>query len=306
MRILVSHNDLDGLGSIILALQNHLNFDQIWAVSNGKEIMKLGIRPDDQLIIADLSLSLEEIKRLCCEVEIYDHHLTFQKELSGLKRVIIDPTRCGTKLFYQEYMEKKDVNEMVENIDAYDRWQEESPRFEDGFDLNCLMIAKRSYRPRPRTLILNEGKRKSNPFDGFISSMIRGISRDDKELIREIREAKEKEYKESVIPSIDFRQDKNNINFALYDICGDASYFGNRILKENREIKYVVGYASSAHFNHLSIRSRKDFDILKYSGGFFKGHPNAAGCDVLSENIDALCEGDILDIFELKRNEEYP
>ena len=131
-RALVTHHDLDGIGSIILSIVLHIDFNQVY-ISNYSRMTRsfaerLG-RDFDEVIVTDISFG-EFIQPNMRE---FDHH------------GIHDEGRCGTWLFYYNYIPNElhtgRLDSFVRSVDAYDTWKRDDHEwFEKGKWWNYLFI----------------------------------------------------------------------------------------------------------------------------------------------------------------------
>ena len=307
MKYLISHNDLDGLGPVILALHLKLDFNKIIVMHNINEIFDFHFFNDDEIIITDLSLTKEQIKELNCKVIIFDHHTVNNAE------GFIDKNRCATKIFCEEYLKNNNYNNFINVIDKYDRYIEDDRLFPFGYNMNILLQNFTVGKHIDPFVVIYDDERISNVYDPFINKMLNYLSKGDfkgfvkldKIIIKNFKESRDKLYNEKVLKSLIIRKDSNDIEFGIINGYFDPTEFGIKTLKNNPNMKYILCYKTNINNGKLSVRSVVDFNILEYSKGLFKGHPNAAGCYMLPENVDLLIDGDIKDIFELKKNEDY-
>ena len=152
MRILISHRDLDGIGVIVLRDYFNLPFDAVSSWDYGfieiPECKKI-IDAADEIIMADLSIpeeSYDELIKAGKHIEIYDHHDT-ASWLDKKQGSIHDESRCGTKIFFEEYVlprvgrYKPIVKQFVDLVDIYDRWELESPLRKESENLQRVWTA---------------------------------------------------------------------------------------------------------------------------------------------------------------------
>lgn len=89
MRILITHNDLDGISCAILAIYFD-SFDRIYSIGNSLEINDNWINNlNDQILITDLSISEDLITK---NISIIDHHKTssYIKKFSNCFMIILN------------------------------------------------------------------------------------------------------------------------------------------------------------------------------------------------------------------------
>jgi oligoribonuclease NrnB/cAMP/cGMP phosphodiesterase (DHH superfamily) len=158
-KILITHNDLDGVTPIILfklAFPQYeqevhsINYSQIEDTFNNLKVDK-----ETEVYIVDISYKnvlyfnhVKELRRKCKAVYWFDHH-EIEEELpdftyhSGKFIYKFDVTRCGTKIFYEDYLMGKETpnslvfyNYLVQVVDDWDRHQLKMP---ESAKLNTLL-----------------------------------------------------------------------------------------------------------------------------------------------------------------------
>lgn len=311
-RILISHIDLDGVGSPVIAklyFQNYFNniilrdynFEQ-------NEDDRLLIEQYDEVIIADLSAPEEYINSLInkgIKVQIYDHHLG-ASWLKDKPYGIYDENRCGTKLFWEEWAKPQLsryyslTDDFVELVDVYDRWQQDNPLWEEAKALNSVLYNKDIDWKQPDAFI---------KYSSFIESMIYKIKKTESHWIwTSIEEGyildaikKEKEVYNKAISTMKIREDNRGYKFAIIAISSKISLICSEILKNRPDLDYIICLNLFNGLNgKLSFRTaRKDLDLNNFI--VCKGHQQAAGGIVIPElaekfwNNENLCwafEGD--------------
>lgn len=184
-RVLISHVDLDGYGSIILGLLTS-QFDVIFACTRQAftDTFKLQLSRAEVIYVCDLCPpeSWFDMKNL----HVYDHHPNSSpllKQPSIAKRIFIDKSRCGTRLFYEEQVKPmletliakpnpipaistlwksfktndfnlKTINDFVYLVDTFDRWLNDTPDFSIAIDLQKAFLSLlNEFNPRYRSSI---------------------------------------------------------------------------------------------------------------------------------------------------------
>lgn len=263
METLVTHTDLDGAGSIVLANIYHIIFKNIITIDyNRIDVNKLiNLCP---IIMTDLSIPEEDfLKFQNHKITIYDHHesSSYLKKYNGQ---ISDTSRCGTKIFYQEYIQKHhnyryipEVEMFVHMVDTYDRWQETNPAWEDAVNLNRLFKALK--------------------LDNFVQSAVKFIknklvyTKYDKMLIARMEAQENKDYNDSK-HTLNTFIDSKGIKYGVCKLFNNASVTCNRMLKSDPSMIYVIGYYDNGI---ISARSIPQFNLLEFNE--LHGHKNAAG-----------------------------
>lgn len=185
-KVLISHVDLDGYGSIILGLLTS-QFDVIFACTRQAftDTFKLQLSRAKVIYVCDLCPpeSWFDMKNLY----VYDHHPNSSpllKQPSIAKRVFIDKSRCGTRLFYEEQAKPmletlitkpkpipaistlwksyktndfnlKTIDDFVHLVDTFDRWLNDTPDFSIAIDLQKAFLSSlNEFNPHYRSIIL--------------------------------------------------------------------------------------------------------------------------------------------------------
>lgn len=185
-KVLISHVDLDGYGSIILGLLTS-QFDVIFTCTRQAftDTFKLQLSRAKVIYICDLCPpeSWFDMKNL----HVYDHHPNSSpllKEPSIAKRIFIDTSRCGTRLFYEEQAKPilevlitkskpipaistlwknyktndfnlKTIDDFVYLVDTFDRWLNDTPDFSIAIDLQKAFLSSlNEFNPHYRSIIL--------------------------------------------------------------------------------------------------------------------------------------------------------
>lgn len=185
-KVLISHVDLDGYGSIILGLLTS-QFDVIFACTRQAftDTFKLQLSRAKVIYVCDLCPpeSWFDMKNL----HVYDHHPNSSpllKQPSIARRIFIDKSRCGTRLFYEEQVKPmletlitkpksipaistlwknyktndfniKTIDDFVHLVDVFDRWLNDTPDFSIAIDLQKAFLSLlNEFKPRYRSSIL--------------------------------------------------------------------------------------------------------------------------------------------------------
>ena len=163
-RLLLTHYDLDGIGSDILlsgmfpiAKKYHYGYQKVKGVIDNTNLLK----QFDSIMVPDLCLTYEQFKKLN---EIYqdrflyvDHHLASMNLYTTLwasdnkPTMYIDTSMCATALVYTKMRKYLgDMNEETSNnikrlvtyVDSYDMWRHKThpDTFDKGYNLNTIFF----------------------------------------------------------------------------------------------------------------------------------------------------------------------
>lgn len=276
MFTLITHTDLDGLGSVVLCnyyripLKDYILWDYSQIDINSLTKLK-------DIIITDLSIMESDyIKLKDKNVHIYDHHES-SKYLSKYGQ-ICDIKRCGTKIFFNEfikkhekYKENKDVERFVNLVDTYDRWLDDNPLWEDALQLNrlCISLPHKEFISLAPSIINRHFE-----YDSYEREIISKLENEENKLFEDAK----KELKL-------FKDERNN-TYGVFPCFKSQSLICNMILKTVEDMKYVIGYFPNGK---ISVRSKKCFDLTQLSK--INGHKNAMGGFLNKKELNGLLQG---------------
>lgn len=290
MKILVSHTDLDGIGSIVLATHFNLGFDKMYSWDYGFENdpEKFAIMAQaDELAIADLSMKEEKYDELAKgrKVTVYDHHNT-SSWLSKKQGCVHDESRCGTKIFFEEYViprvpeTKPIIREFANLVDAYDRWVLESPLRAESENLQRVWSAYALWRAtdsmqRNQRFILQMCRK----FEKYTSFCWNKTEADM------IKKALDSENKAFIIAqkTIRDRVDSKGKVFGVWRAVGKISITASKLLRVTNKYDYVVCLQEFGDkWGTFSLRSREgDFEVTQLAA--VGGHLAAGGATLTPE-----------------------
>jgi oligoribonuclease NrnB/cAMP/cGMP phosphodiesterase (DHH superfamily) len=312
MRVLVSHVDLDGLGPVLLEIlyRKPLGFDKVVNIDYGWEedhAIVSELSQFKEVVFADMSCSFMQYdwwKVTEMRVRVFDHHET-AKPLIGLPDCVVDMERCGTKIFFEEYVKPRIgryrpiVDDFIDLVNTYDLWQLNSPLWNKALDLNRVMYKYAAWN----------AEKFVDKHDRFITSILRKLQ-NDKEFcftpteLRYIEESKEKEETafKRARETLKVRHDHWGRKFGVFLAWGKISITASRLLYESDDaFDYVVAVQDYRdEFGKLSIRSRRGGDFYCTDLGLFNGHIEASGCTVSPEQAKSFYEDNSL-CFKYKR-----
>ena len=301
MRILISHRDLDGIGVIVLRDFFNLSFDAVYSWDYGfidlPECKKI-IDAADEIIMADLSIpeeSYDELIKAGKHIEIYDHHDT-ASWLDKKQGSIHDESRCGTKIFFEEYVlprvgrYKPIVKQFVDLVDIYDRWELESPLRKESENLQRVWTAYANWNC-PDNIMQH---------DRFITQMCRKFTSQtefswnitEQSYIDTAIQKEETSYQQA-LNMIKDRTDNRGKKFGIWKAWGRISITASRILREREGYDYLICLQDSPdNWGKVSVRCLEEvFDVTQLAS--VGGHKAAGGTTLSSEDAFALWEKDM-------------
>lgn len=278
-KLLITHNDLDGIGSAVLAIHGQLGFDAIYVWQYGVYDRRI-IDNYDEVVVTDLSFPPDQVTE---NMTILDHH-------ESSKWLVKDPysrhkhneKSCGTELFYKYYwpydkVHSPVIDRFVELIRIYDTWQSDDRLFEIACDLNrCFFGMLEPKMDRNDVQVVKDGKLTKNAFTHFINSMFYTVFQlglksfmfngPQKKAIASVRSDEERAY------SFAHKTYKKHGNVGVVEVKGPfASYVGNRLLNEHKDID--IAAITYPNGKYVSLRSRRDYDLSSIKG--YAGHKHA-------------------------------
>lgn len=302
--LLITDSDMDGLGSAVLSKAFDINYDKIELSvpykMNTTEMIKL-VNQYDEITVADLSFNEEIMNELSHKnITVYDHHITSAYlNNSKYEGSISDSSRCGTKLYFEEVVIKKynrRVNksaiEFVELVDTYDRWQKQSPRWEEACKLNRLYLYYKNY---PWEFIQYFAEKIMNDDFGFNSKDEENSDLILKDIKNSCEEAGDK-LKIFTDKRFDVVYDdvrSNGIPYGVSYFNQYVSEVGNYLI-EQYKLAYVILIEQSQQVG-VSLRSIPEFNCTSFKN--IKGHKNAAGGRFNKQFTKGVYEGVLLDLL---------
>lgn len=252
------------------------------------EISNLNLDDYDFFGFADLVPSRDIYEKLLATgkpVYIWDHHETSRRNLEGISNpdYHYDLERCSAKLVYDYYRDTKEHNqclkEYVDRVNAYDLWHDDESLFEDGKNLNNILF-----------WFIRDSRWKSDKvgYDRFIDLQLKKVYMHphftfldfEQEIIEKENEKEDKKFKK-VRNNISFRKDSEGRLYGYFELDSKVSIVCSRILKEFKELSYVMCYNLWEDNGKFSLRTRReDLNMAKLAEKIMKGaggHKKAAG-----------------------------
>ena len=267
-RALITHNDLDGLGSAVLVYLGDLNFDDVYVWQYGIYDRKL-IESYDEVIVTDLSFAPEQVP---VNMTIFDHH-------ESSKWLMYDPSSkhqwndksCGTELFYNKFWIKQRtpiINQFVELVRVYDIWQSDDKRFAQATDLNRFFQGMiEPIGNKNNTKVISNKRLVNGPFMHFIQSMAKTLKsqattfsfdKNQQKVIDEMVKIENKAY-QAALKTLQVYG-----TIAVCEVTGPyASFVCNKILDTRKDVKIAV--AKYPRADYCSLRSH-DVDMSEFQG----------------------------------------
>lgn len=292
-KLLISHTDLDGHGSIALAkhFNSILQFNSMISADYGfEENLETWtfVKSFQTIIFSDLSIpkeKAEELRNEGLKVEFYDHH----SKADWLKEdqdSSFDLERCGTKIFWQDYIHPRIgrypaiIDEFVELVDTYDLWKQDSPLWEKAKNLNYVLTGLKNWDEKDPILatqafydLFNKKVQKQKHWEE---------TRQELEIIEKANKREEDVYQKSM-KLMQIRIDSKGRTFGVFPINSKISIICSRILQEEENLDYIVAFNTWGGLNgKLSFRSRNGFNCNDI--GVASGHDAAAGGQISIED----------------------
>jgi len=159
----LTHNDLDGIGSVIPLYQysreNNIDFSYDNLGYDDITNTLKNFTPGNYNFITDLNFSEEDLKILFEIVKnnsskrfaYFDHHEYNEEQLKILEEIkklgnfhyILDQSMCAAKITFLKFKDILNDQELIKNmeslihlIDTYDTWKTEREEFQDAFMLD--------------------------------------------------------------------------------------------------------------------------------------------------------------------------
>lgn len=301
---LISHNDLDGIGSVIIykyyiepvvkMSQLHIcSYDDISDMESNADIL---FKNFDIICFTDITPTKDlyfKCKQMGIEVKIFDHH---QSAYTSLMNTITTEyyysiDKCGAEIFFEEVTKNrrtlKCAYQMVQYISTYDLWKENSALWKEGKALHNILWGSINWN----------AVNAIDKYNKFITNQLEKLYKNKnfyftsyEQRLATHAEAKEHEFYIKAKNSISLRVDNEGNNYGYFECPSKISLICNKLLKEFPQLNYIVGHStfndSAISFDpSISLRSLGEVDVSiiasLYNGG---GHHNAAG--ILFNNYD--------------------
>lgn len=299
MRILITHNDLDGISCAILAIYFD-QFDRIYSIGKSLEINDNWINNlNNQVLITDLSISEDLITK---NISIIDHHKT-SSYIKKFSNCIHDTSKSATRLIYENYYQKLNKNSKIEKfvelVDKNDLF--DFSDIDSEYNLNRLFLGLKTFESDEK-LIYDHGLIDSN-YKLFIETIINkflskskifNYSESDMKIINKQLSIDQSSLKfaENLLRK---RIDQKNNKFGITNIFfGNQSIIGYKLLINHPDLKYII-LIYPDNLKRLSIRSQKDFDCTSIPNIY--GHKNAGGGSFSEKFVKRLINDENMDLF---------
>lgn len=302
MKVLATHNDLDGIGNKILSLYFGLDFNKYiildYNFERTDEELVNSLLEYDTIYFTDFCPSKEFLEKalgLNKQIYIYDHHDSSlwvkDMQYSNLK-VYHSLDMCGTKIFCNFYIKSifgrlpLIIDYFVQLINTYDTWQITSFLWEESQNLNRILY---------KTIDWNADSQSS--YNRFVKLMLVKLDtypswRWTNYEIRLIEEDKQKEKRilEESNQILQKRYDEKGKKFGLFKARSKISIVCANLLQRHKDLDYIICINTfKENENKLSCRSL-GFDTTQLS--IFEGHKEASGGQMGSkEEINDFWEG---------------
>ena len=322
-KLLVSHLDLDGLGSIILAkyFEKDLDIDDIISVDYGFEQDRINWRilcSYDSIVFADMTIPQEsalELKEMGKELVFFDHHEN-SSWTENWEGSVWDKGRCGTKLFFEHYVLKfvkrypSIIDDFVTLVDTYDLWKQDSPLWDTAKNLNNVMFGMKNYVTKDfwesyqtffGTTMLKFEQMESWQ---FTSAEKLAIGKANK---------KEQDVYKSAMRDLSVRKDSKGFVFGVCKMPSKISIVASKILEDRPDLDYLIVFNMYGGLTgKISVRTRReDFDCTQI--GIIDGHVKASGGTLTEDKalqfltdermslayMDEISEGDYNSYFKI-------
>lgn len=309
-----SHNDLDGVGCVIVAnvaFYGSLTYNCCSYGSIDKKVKEFLLSPEvnetDLILITDISVSDPEVIELIEQkaknkLMLLDHHATalHLNEYSWARVAVEEEYKgktrksSGTSLLYQFLLESglvkedSETRQFVEFVRDYDTWDwhNVSPRNYSANDLNTLFFQMGSGSfirrfSKNRSLLLSQGERML--LDAEKTKIEKHIYR--------------KRFELKKLTGVKLADKEYNIGYVFSDSY--ISELGNILAEENLDLDFIAIIAGGGNMSFRTIRT--DIDLGAIASEFIDGerkgggHKQAAGAPILS----SLTEKFVHSIFNI-------
>ena len=267
-RILITHDDLDGIGCAVIITKCFPNIQTFFVSYNEVNEITKALAEDEELtgipiMITDLSVNKEVAKILDKRgnIELFDHHPT-AKWLSKYEWALIDTKMSATKLtynFFSRLFNLQDYAQFVDTVDDYDMW---------GYDTEPQLLSQDIAR-------LLEILGPERFYLRFVTTSSLELS-DTEQMLLELDKSKELNYIKKSIENISLAKDAEGNMFGLIAADRYVNNVAHTILAHYLDIEYVM--LVDFRKEKVQLRGRGNVhlgQLAKLADG--GGHKKAAG-----------------------------
>lgn len=267
-KILVTHNDLDGVGCAVMYLKAFPNTQVYFTNYDEVNSLLAEILGDchwaSEIVITDMSPSADmaEILHRRGNVSLIDHHPTATYLMDTYPWAVVDTEHSATKLVYTMLSNThlmQDCESFMRIVDNYDTWGHGQGPTDEAKQLNSLLYVLGQERFLKR----------------FVLAVDPTLSPTEVMLLSLEAERKAK-YIADALPEVNVLTDSQGYKYGLIAAEQHTSELGHAILSEVPETEYVI-ILDMLH-NKASLRGRGNVhlgELAKQLGG--GGHKKAAG-----------------------------
>lgn len=293
---LISHNDLDGIGSIVIYksyVEPITSYSEIYSFGYD-DILDIekntsSFENFDLIIFIDIAPTIELyiiFKNLGIDIYIFDHHVSAYRELFNIAdedKYFYSLDKCGTQIFFDEITKGRRLSkcafQFVEYISTYDLWQDKSVLWEKGKALHNILWGS-----------IDRTVQGVNQHSRFITTQLDKIKKGKSFYFTEyenklsiLAEETETKYFNSCKKKLSIRKDNSGNTYAYFEAPSKISLIANRILKEFNNLDYICGHSTFNDSNgvfipSISLRSAGEIDVSVIASDWGSGgHKFASG-----------------------------
>lgn len=272
IRVLVTHNDLDGVGCSIVynkcfpgVLNNFTNYSD---VNHVVQSIIENNRDNLPIMLSDLSISNDDL----CEAldkrgnfEMIDHHPTAKWMSEKYEWALVDTTKSATQLMFEVMKTRFNIDDLepfVTLVNNYDTWGGGAGPSPAAIKLNRLLGVYGVDRFFNRFMINHSTK-----------------LTETEELLLELKDEEIERYMAAVVDSVTISKDPQGNKYAMIAIDRFISESCNKVLKAYPDAEYVM--AVDFINSKVSLRGRGNVNLgqmAKAIGG--GGHKQSAGFSI--------------------------
>lgn len=300
---ILSHNDLDGIGAIVLYKYyiEPIAHKSYFFSGDYDEISKLDFSIFDNIdivLITDITPTPELYNHLIergKEILVFDHHISAHDTLVnviGPDDYFYSTEKCGTKIFFEWLTNNgrrlsKCIFQFVEYVNTYDTWQEHSSLWKEGKALHNILWGCVNWNA------IDGIDRHSKFIETQLNKFHKGknfyFTAYENRLALKAEE-REREFLTTAKNNLDVRKDGEGNTYGYFELPSKLSIIANRLLKEFNNLDYIIAHATfgdkkGSFEPSLSLRSAGEVDVsviaTLHGGG---GHKGSAG--VLLEDYE--------------------
>jgi hypothetical protein len=326
MKLLILHNDADGISPLVLFKYFNIQFDTIISMNYDEyteyDSLIESLVEQDIITFIDFSPNkkwMEILEKSKCTIIVCDHHgdintidsanyLLSNWKYNKFTYYFSPNEKCGTEVYYDNMITDHSnpvINEYIRILSIFDCGKKHDKDYSKATDLNRLFWKLISYGKegldKYEYFIKGMNYKFNNPSYGFVFNKLeRTKIEEDKKRELEIFN----ELLSGGKSTIKTRRDTLGRYFCIIKLRSKASGISERLLDKYKKLDYIIiiNFYDKENLK-VSIRAREGINLPE-SYDNVRGHPCASGlAEITNDYCENLWSGKIYSLKEKVRKE---